>query len=179
MTARTEKCRMNIIAEDKNAWVRQLEKNSWDRTTETENLGQDSQERTGGEESQDNTARTGQPGEDSQERTGRPESDRKRKAGTWQWHRQPWQDSHDRTGGTGQLGQVVYLLVSQPVTLNRTKSTEWPGYDNKDITAHCGRRHSERYDNTGLFTVTYQLIYRYCTCTVQGCWNTSASLTAD
>jgi hypothetical protein len=30
----------------------------------------------------------------------------------------------------------------------------------------CGRRHSKRYDNTGLFTVTYQLIYRHCTCTV-------------
>jgi hypothetical protein len=44
---------------------------------------------------------------------------------------------------------------------------------------HCGRRHSKRYDSTGLFTVTYQLIYRHCTCTVQGCWNTSASLTAD
>jgi hypothetical protein len=38
---------------------------------------------------------------------------------------------------------------------------------------HCGRRHSERYDSTGLFTVTYQLIYRHCTCTVQGCWSTS------
>ncbi len=25
---------------------------------------------------------------------------------------------------------------------------------------------SERYDNTSLFTVTYQLIYRHCTCTV-------------
>jgi hypothetical protein len=35
------------------------------------------------------------------------------------------------------------------------------------------------YDNSSLFTVTYQLIYRHCTCTVLGCWNTSASLTAD
>jgi hypothetical protein len=34
--------------------------------------------------------------------------------------------------------------------------------------AICGRRRNERYDNTGLFTVTYQLIYRHCTCTVQG-----------
>jgi hypothetical protein len=31
---------------------------------------------------------------------------------------------------------------------------------------HCGRRHNDRYDSTGLFTVTYQLIYRHCTCTV-------------
>jgi hypothetical protein len=38
---------------------------------------------------------------------------------------------------------------------------------------YCGRRHSERYDNTGLFTVTYQLIYRHCTCTVKGSWSTS------
>ncbi len=37
----------------------------------------------------------------------------------------------------------------------------------------CGRRHSERYDNTSLFTVTYQLIYRHCTCTVQSCRSTS------
>ncbi len=43
----------------------------------------------------------------------------------------------------------------------------------------CGRRHSERYDNTGLFTVTYQLIYRGCTCTEKGSWSTSASLTVD
>ncbi len=27
----------------------------------------------------------------------------------------------------------------------------------------CGRRQNERYDSTGLFTVTYQLIYRHCT----------------
>jgi hypothetical protein len=32
----------------------------------------------------------------------------------------------------------------------------------------CERRRNERYDNTGLFTVTYQLVYRHCTCTVQG-----------
>jgi hypothetical protein len=38
---------------------------------------------------------------------------------------------------------------------------------------HCGRRHRERYDSTSLFTVTYQLIYRHCTCTVQCCWSTS------
>ncbi len=36
-----------------------------------------------------------------------------------------------------------------------------------------GRRHSERYDNTGLFTVTYQLIYRHCTCTAKVSWSTS------
>jgi hypothetical protein len=37
----------------------------------------------------------------------------------------------------------------------------------------CRRRHSERYDNTGLFTVIYQLIYRHCTCTVKGSGSTS------
>jgi hypothetical protein len=40
----------------------------------------------------------------------------------------------------------------------------------------CGRRHSERYDNTGLLTVTYQLIYRHCTCTAKVSWSTSRSV---
>jgi hypothetical protein len=42
--------------------------------------------------------------------------------------------TRNRTCAAGQLGQVVYLC--QPVALNRTKSTKWPGYDNKDRTAH-------------------------------------------
>jgi hypothetical protein len=30
-----------------------------------------------------------------------------------------------------------------------------------DYCQDCGRRHSERYDNTSLFTVTYQGLYMY------------------
>jgi hypothetical protein len=84
---------------------------------------------------------------------------------------------------------ITIFLLASLMTGRRPQynaGAEWPGiystipihWNIKSAPAsqdrsrvHCGRRHNERYDSTGLFTVTYQLMH--CTCTVQCCWSTS------